>query len=302
MLDDLDVIHMNGRLYDPDSGRFTSADPFIQSPDATQNYDRYGYVLNNPLTATDPSGWNSAYMDNRMKYDDGIVLTTVPVHGSRIVGLGIAMGNMGAAYALLDSIERRGDLEEGENNPPLEDVTVSAPSIRPERTPPPPRIVMLPVGTSNSEPQGNQQPTNCPKDSASSGYWTRAGRNWVDTNQGVPGLLAPAGLGLLTAGKTSEAWLGTRAATFGRWAFSGFRPIQVGPAVFTTAESGVLVGASAILNFAYTGLSFEAGVLGGSMISAIPNTSGGSVRDSLATGLYDLLGPDSNATEVACGW
>ena len=61
MLDDLDVIHMNGRLFDPDSGRFVSADPFLQNLDSTQTFNRYSYVLNNPLSFTDPSGYAVHY-------------------------------------------------------------------------------------------------------------------------------------------------------------------------------------------------------------------------------------------------
>ena len=29
----------------------------MQDPGNTQNYNSYGYVLNNPLKYTDPSGW-----------------------------------------------------------------------------------------------------------------------------------------------------------------------------------------------------------------------------------------------------
>jgi hypothetical protein len=56
------------------------------------------------------------------------------------------------------------------------------------------------------------------------------------------------------------------------------------------------------MNFAMTGVSYEAGVAGGSLISAIPTGSGNTVRDSLANGLYDLFGPESEAPELACGW
>ena len=56
-LDNLDLIHMNGRVYDPHIGRFISADPHIQFAENTQSYNRYAYVLNNPLSATDPSGF-----------------------------------------------------------------------------------------------------------------------------------------------------------------------------------------------------------------------------------------------------
>ncbi len=50
------IIHMNGRLYDPLLRRFLNADENIQDPTNTQNYNKYGYVLNNPLMFNDPSG------------------------------------------------------------------------------------------------------------------------------------------------------------------------------------------------------------------------------------------------------
>jgi RHS repeat-associated protein len=56
-LDEMGVIHMNGRIYDPLIGRMMSADPFIQAPAALQSYNRYSYVMNNPLNLTDPSGY-----------------------------------------------------------------------------------------------------------------------------------------------------------------------------------------------------------------------------------------------------
>jgi RHS repeat-associated protein len=56
--DDGRIIHMNGRIYDPTLGRFLQADPIIQSPSDSQSYNRYSYVMNNPLTLTDPSGFS----------------------------------------------------------------------------------------------------------------------------------------------------------------------------------------------------------------------------------------------------
>ena len=49
-------INMNGRVYDPLTGQFLSPDNYVQTPDFTQNFNRYGYCLNNPLKYTDPSG------------------------------------------------------------------------------------------------------------------------------------------------------------------------------------------------------------------------------------------------------
>lgn len=49
--------HLNGRVEDSITGRFISADPLGIDPANTQSYNRYSYVLNNPLTHTDPSGF-----------------------------------------------------------------------------------------------------------------------------------------------------------------------------------------------------------------------------------------------------
>ena len=57
MLDEVGVIHMNGRIYDPKLGRFLQADPVVQDPTNSQSLNRYSYVWNNPLNATDPSGF-----------------------------------------------------------------------------------------------------------------------------------------------------------------------------------------------------------------------------------------------------
>lgn len=59
MLDLLDLVHMNGRIYDPLLGKFLSADPLIQDPMNGQSYNRYSYVLNNPTNLTDPTGFAS---------------------------------------------------------------------------------------------------------------------------------------------------------------------------------------------------------------------------------------------------
>lgn len=56
-IDEVGLIHMNGRVYDPVLSRFLSAAPIIQAASNTQNLNRYSYVLNNPLAAIDPSGY-----------------------------------------------------------------------------------------------------------------------------------------------------------------------------------------------------------------------------------------------------
>lgn len=42
----MQVIHMNGRIYDPQLGRFLQPDPVIQEPTNAQSWNAYTYVFN----------------------------------------------------------------------------------------------------------------------------------------------------------------------------------------------------------------------------------------------------------------
>ena len=71
---------LNGRVYDPQTGRFLSADPVVQEPDYLQNYNRYSYCLNNPLVYVDPSGYSTngtqiAYTSPRIEAAKSIIAT-----------------------------------------------------------------------------------------------------------------------------------------------------------------------------------------------------------------------------------
>src|SRR5438105_7836641 len=98
---------MNGRIYDPGIGRFLSADPFVQAPTQTQNYNRYSYVLNNPLSFTDPSGFN--FLNNFGRWLDKtfgsigatIIKTVIAIVIYVVVNavLTPAVGNIVAAFA-----------------------------------------------------------------------------------------------------------------------------------------------------------------------------------------------------------
>jgi RHS repeat-associated protein len=80
MLDNLSLIHMNGRVQDPVLGRFVSADPFIDGALDTQGWNRFSYVQNRPLSVTDPSGFGGYSNQNQQN-------ATPPVTtGSRIPG------------------------------------------------------------------------------------------------------------------------------------------------------------------------------------------------------------------------
>ncbi len=56
-LEEVGLIDMGGRFYDPAVGRFLSPDPFVPHPLNPQSWNRYSYVRNNPMTLVDPSGF-----------------------------------------------------------------------------------------------------------------------------------------------------------------------------------------------------------------------------------------------------
>lgn len=55
-LDMFGLVNMNARLYDPILGRFVSPDPYVQTTDFTQAFNRYSYCMNSPLCYVDENG------------------------------------------------------------------------------------------------------------------------------------------------------------------------------------------------------------------------------------------------------
>jgi hypothetical protein len=64
-----------------------SADPFIQAPGDLQSYNRYAYVMNNPLNLTDPSGYFSLGGFLRSPHQ------TLMHLGDRISSIGVSLGS-----------------------------------------------------------------------------------------------------------------------------------------------------------------------------------------------------------------
>jgi hypothetical protein len=84
---------MNGRIYDPTLGRFLQADPFIQAPNNSQSFNRYSYVLNNPMSYTDPSGYFFKKLWQKTTGALFRAIAKVPILNSAVqIGLGIACG------------------------------------------------------------------------------------------------------------------------------------------------------------------------------------------------------------------
>ena len=57
MLDNVELIHMNGRVQNPLWGRMLSPDPVLADLELPQGLNPYSYVGNNPGSWTDPTGF-----------------------------------------------------------------------------------------------------------------------------------------------------------------------------------------------------------------------------------------------------
>jgi RHS repeat-associated protein len=93
-LDDVGLIHMNGRVYDPLIGRFMTADPQIQDITNLQAFNRYSYVLNNPLGFTDPTGFS---LRSRISHAFHSLVAFDPLYNTLIALRGIRDGNLAEA-------------------------------------------------------------------------------------------------------------------------------------------------------------------------------------------------------------
>jgi RHS repeat-associated protein len=57
--DEFGLVNMKGRIFDPKLGRFLTTDPLVSHPRFSQSWNPYSYVLNNPLSVTDPTGFDA---------------------------------------------------------------------------------------------------------------------------------------------------------------------------------------------------------------------------------------------------
>lgn len=108
-VDDVRLIHMNGRVYDYQLGRFLSVDPIIGNPRSTQSINPYSYIGNNPLSGVDPTGYvacsdvsvdqtNASGTCDIAGADGKTVSVGYSFNGNGDVGLSTS-GNTGAASA-----------------------------------------------------------------------------------------------------------------------------------------------------------------------------------------------------------
>lgn len=118
------LINMNGRVYDPQLHRFLQPDNNVQDPFNTQNHNRYGYVLNNPLKYTDESGefWGfivgaliSAYVHTAQATGEGNIFkwdaATWQSAGFNVASSGATYGATNYANSYIDNYGSHPEIE-----------------------------------------------------------------------------------------------------------------------------------------------------------------------------------------------
>lgn len=94
-LDNLALVHMGGRVYDPQLRLFLSPDRIVDGLGNSQGINRYAYVHNNPLRAIDPTGFMEEIVSTTTPY----VGPTATISGPTGIMIPPAVDNGEAAIA-----------------------------------------------------------------------------------------------------------------------------------------------------------------------------------------------------------
>lgn len=172
MLDEVGIVHMNGRIYEPKLGRFLQADPVVQFPNRTQSYNRYTYVSNSPLISIDPTGFVEEYLIEARRFSEILTYSPdgfagmgsnffVPIYSFNIdYSVNLSINIPGTVAVGSGEVKAPGTNQKTEEleNEVIEEVTVAATRID-ESLPPDPSLDPLngtveQVFTVDSLPQG----------------------------------------------------------------------------------------------------------------------------------------------------
>ncbi len=249
--DDVGLINMNARQYDPTLGRFLTPDPTIQAPFESQSFNRYSYVMNNPLSLIDPTGFEAAGGGDGGGEFAGDVDGPAPV-------LSIDNGDGSTTHTFADGTQ----------------ITMGFPTdVTPLSSAPPPY-----AGVPAINPTGLPSPSNglpSPSDPPAIGYPPVFSSNAAAAPSNNPGAGASYGSGESTFGSPSlGAVVGSTAGNSGTG--SGSSTGSPGPSTnvggisgsptTTPAVGGKGSGRGAGTSPTGTGRSGAAQILGGSML------------------------------------
>ncbi|WP_256209459.1 RHS repeat-associated core domain-containing protein [Pseudidiomarina donghaiensis] len=96
-MNEAQLIHMNGRVYDYNLGRFLSVDPLIHMEGGSQGINPYSYLMNNPLAGIDPTGYDPEKETIEVSADSQVYSDS---DGNKYVSAGDGSGD----YIKVDSI------------------------------------------------------------------------------------------------------------------------------------------------------------------------------------------------------
>jgi RHS repeat-associated protein len=102
--DEVQLVHMGGRIYDYNLGRFLSVDPIIGNPLSSQSLNPYSYLGNNPLSGTDPTGYAACSTGTNFTGDNGPSCEDVGASATQVGSASVSERNdaiahyFGAAY------------------------------------------------------------------------------------------------------------------------------------------------------------------------------------------------------------
>jgi RHS repeat-associated protein len=86
-LDATGLYYYNARYYDPNIGRFISPDTFVQEYTNPQTWNRYSYVLNNPLRYKDPLGHFVVTTDSQLSQAWNVLKSVAPDMAKQLEGI-----------------------------------------------------------------------------------------------------------------------------------------------------------------------------------------------------------------------
>jgi RHS repeat-associated protein len=108
-LDEVGLIHMNGRAYDYNLGRFYGVDPIIQFPTNSQSLNGYSYLMNNPLSGTDSTGYKKDQSDHVNPFRSGSICASKSINCDSVSGSALSrlVGNIQQAKSEGNDVEYR---------------------------------------------------------------------------------------------------------------------------------------------------------------------------------------------------
>jgi RHS repeat-associated protein len=112
-LDSTGLYYYNARYYDPQIGRFISADNNVSQPFNPQNLNRYSYCLNNPLKYTNPSG-NDQVITDIGENDNGETMYSISDGQGNLLAIATGIDDLAQKMNDCDSVSRGVDLPLGQ--------------------------------------------------------------------------------------------------------------------------------------------------------------------------------------------